>query len=313
MVKRISFFGRKEAFIPALPISSLQGLIVPLITPLKEDLSIDEIALKTLTARLMNRGVKNFFVLSNFSEGEYIVPEQKQKIMEIVSKEIGGKGLMIVGCFGSDTNQIIESVLLAQKFTNLCVVNAPIDALERELGFVDFFDSLFINTTANILLYNNPIVFKRSIPALWLDNIINWERLSGVIDSSRNPDYLDELGKYYQFTKLFEENEELAFDALRRGFSGLCCASSILLPAYYLSLINDFPGMDYARIMRMESKVSAVYKLIPHAKKLQVIKHILSLQGLILPFHSVQIESLSDKEKKVVEGIFHLKQSIIQK
>jgi len=307
-LRKFGFFRKKDSvsFSP----SSLGGLIAPLITPMNSDKSIDSFALKTLTARLMNKGVKNFFVLSQFSEYQYLSSEQKKSLLGIVSSEINGKGILIAGCFGSDTEEVVQNVLDAQKFTNICAVNVPAMCLERELEFIDFFDSIFTRTSANILLYNNPFMGKKSIPPLWLDNIINWERLIGVIDYSRNPDYLDELGKYYQLTKLFEENEELAFDALRRGFSGLSCISVMNFASYYLSLIEDFSELDYARVMRMEAKVSALNKLIPQNKKVQIVKHILAAQGLIQPHYSEFLEPLSAKEIQLIENAFRLRPAV---
>lgn len=288
------------------------GLIVPLITPLNEDKSVDEVALKVLTARLMNKGVRNFLVLGPYSEQEFLLPEQKQKVLEVVSQEVNGKGLMIVGCLASSSDEIISSVLEAQKYTKLVLVNVPLPSLERELEFIDFFDSLFTQTTANILLYNNSFVYKKSIPALWLDNIINWERLVGVIDYSRNPDYLDELGKYHHFSKLFEENEELAFDAMRRNFSGLSCLSAIAFPSYYVSMIEDFEEIDYFKMIRLEAKISTIIKMLPSSKKIQAFKYALSLQHLIQPYYSDQLENLSNKEKNLVEQAFGIKQELIQ-
>jgi len=311
-MRRMRLFGKR--FLPPvfLPNANLSGLVVPLITPLNEDKSVDELSLKTLTARLMNKGVRNFFVLGSFSEHESLDFEQKQKVLEIVSSEINGKGLMLVGCFGSTTDEIISNVSNAKAFTNICVVNVPVSALERELEFIDFFDSLFTQTASDILIYNNASVFGKSISPLWLDNIINWERLIGVIDYSRNPDYLDELGKYYQFTKLFEENEELSFDALRRGFSGLTCLSSIAFPSYFLTLIKDFNGIDFFRMIRQEAKISAIIKMLPANKKIQAFKYALSLQRIIQPYYSSNLEDLSEKEKHLVEQAFGIKREVLE-
>ncbi|MFA6268420.1 MAG: dihydrodipicolinate synthase family protein [archaeon] len=309
-MRALNFFNKKSLSVSFLPNEKPSGLIVPLITPLNSDKSIDTLALKAITARLMNKGVKNFFVFNSFSEYEYLSFEQKKEVLTVVHKEVDGKGFLIVGCFGSTNDEIITNVLEAQKYTNLCVVNVPLPALEKELDFIDFFDSLFTQTSANILLYNNSISFKKSIPALWLDNIINWERLVGVIDYSRNPEYLDELGKYYQLTKLFEENEELAFDALRRNFSGVSCLASIAFPAYYLSLINDFGEIDFSRMVRQEARISAMLKMLPQNKKIQAFKHAFSLQRLTQPYFSDALDSLTEKEVHLVEQAFGLKSEI---
>jgi len=306
-MRGVRFFGKNFLSKVSLQNEKPSGLIVPLITPLTQDNSIDELALKALTARLMNKGVRNFLVLNSYSEYEFLSPEQREKVMEIVSAEIEGKGLMLACCFDSSAEEIISKVIQAQKFTNLCVVNVPLNSLERELEFIDFFDSLFTQTSSRIILYNNSFLYKKSIPALWLDNIINWERLVGVVDYSRNPEYLDELGKYYQFTKLFEENEELVFDAMRRGFSGLACISGIAFPSYYLKLIENFGEIDFGTMVRQEARISAMMKMLPQNKKIQAFKYALSLQRLIQPYFSHQLEPLSEKEKHLVEQVFGIR------
>jgi 4-hydroxy-tetrahydrodipicolinate synthase len=308
-MRGLGFFRKKDSVSVFSP-QKLSGLIVPLITPMNADHSVDTLALKTFTARLMNKGVKNFFVLNAFSESDLISSEERKKIVQTVHGELKNKGLLIAGCFASSTEEIISKINEVKEYTNLCVVNVPSSALERELGFVDFFDSLFTQTNANILLYNNSSLYKKSIPALWLDNIINWERLVGVIDNSRSSDYLDELGKYYQFTKLFEENDELSFDALRRGFSGLSPLSSNAFPAYYLDLVTNYSELDFHKLVRNEAKISALNKLLPSQKKVQAFKYALSLSGLIQSHASLELEELTEKEKRLVEDAFGVKKPI---
>ena len=121
---------------------------------------------------------------------------------------------------------------------------------------------------------------------------------------------MDELSKYYQFTKLFEENDELSFDALKRGFSGLSPLSANTFPAYYLDLINNYSELDFHKLMRNEAKISTLNKLLPSQKKIQAFKYALSLSGIIQPFSSPSLETLTEREKKVVEDAFGLKKKI---
>ena len=61
----------------------------------------------------------------------------------------------------------------------------------------------------------------------------------------------------------------------------------------------------------MEAKVSALNKLIPHNKKVQVVKHILALQGLIQPYYSDSLEALTQKEMQLIENAFKLRPAIV--
>ena len=92
----------------------IKGLIVPLVTPLNEDLSIDFISLKTHISWLLNRGVRNFFLFSSFSEYDFISFEEKKQIINYVEREFSKKATIIVGCFGESSEQIIEQVLFAE-------------------------------------------------------------------------------------------------------------------------------------------------------------------------------------------------------
>lgn len=303
-MRKLSFFSKKSG--SALSLQKLSGLLVPLVTPLNSDFSVDEVSLKNLVARLMNKGVHGFFVFSRFSEYEKLSHSDRQKVLHTVGAELSGKGVLISGCFASAAEEIISLVNDSSRYADACVVNVPVSALTNALEFADFFELLMSKTRAKIILYNNPSLFGQSIPLERLGNFINWENLAGIIDASRNPDYFEELSKSFSATRLFEENEELAFEALRLGFSGLSCFSSVLFPSYYLQLIENFEGLDYRRLMRNEAKVSALNKLILPAKRVQAVKHVLSLQGIIQPFYFDSLEPLSDKEKYIIEEMLGL-------
>lgn len=303
-MRPLAFFGKKnkQVFSP----SRLSGLIVPLITPLNPDLSVDFVALKALTARLLNKGVRNFFVLSSFSEETMLSPQDRLGVLRAVSLEVKGRGFVLAGCFGADEEEVVFRIKEAQEFADICVINIPVVTFGNPLSFADFFDSLMKLSPKSIMVYNNPYFFGGSLQISSLDYLVNWEPFVGLIDASRDPDHLEAVSKYASLTKLFEENEELAFDALRKGFSGLSCVSSLIVPGYYLRLIEGFDELDFAHLMRHEAKVSAVCKVIPPSKRIQAIKHVLAMERLIQPFYFEQLGFLSEKEKQVIDKVFNL-------
>jgi dihydrodipicolinate synthase/N-acetylneuraminate lyase len=302
-MRRLGFFNKKSS---ALVPQKLSGLIAPLITPVNSDLSVDLFALKALTARLMNRGVRNFFVLSKFSDYNKLIHVDKQKILETVSEEVGGRGLILAGCFGPTAEDILSEIKEAEIYADFCVINLPERLIESELDFTDFFDSLMKETKTNILLYNSQGYGAQLIPEKIIDSLVNWERFIGIIDSSRDPSSLDYLAKYSQLIKIFEENEELVFDALRKGFSGVSCLSTLIFPSYYANLIENYDSIDYRTMARHEAKVSAISKMIPQNKRIASIKYVLSLQRLIQNFAFDSKDALTEKEMVFIEDAFRI-------
>ncbi len=302
-MRRLGFFSKKSA---SLAPQKLSGLIVPLITPINRDLSVDFIALKAVTARLMNRGVRNFFALSRFSDYNKLISVDKQKILQTVSDEIAGKGILIAGCFAPTAEEVISEIRDAEEYADFCVINLPPRLVESELDFADFFESLMKETKANILIYNSYGLDGGVIPDRIIDSLVNWERFIGIIDSSRDPGVVDGLSKYAQLVKLFEENEELAFDALRKGFCGLSCLSSVIFPGYYSSLIENYDSIDYRSMARHEAKVSSLGKVIPQNKRVSVVRYVLSLQRLVQNISFDNKDALTQKEMAFIEDAFRV-------
>jgi len=298
-MRRIAFFGKRE--IVSMHPSNLSGLIVPLLTPLNEDKSIDFLSLKTLTARLLNKGVKSFFLFGPCSEQEFLSSLQRQAIMDIVFKEVNGKGFLLAGCFGKNIDDVIERVLQAQKFTNYCVVSLPPSVLEDEVSFVDFFDLLFRHTTANIILYDDVRLSGSIIPVLWLEKIVTHERFTGIIEYSKDIDYINELSKFYQVTKLFEASKDMAFYCLRNGFSGIACNSSLIFPGYFLELAESKGEMDMRKYLLNDSRINEIKKSYPANKKIQALKRVLFLRGLMNNYCFDDSLNLTELEKVKIE------------
>lgn len=97
--------------------STKNSLIVPLLTPFNEDFSIDRIAFKSMIARLMNKGVKNFFVLSKFGEQEFLDVEKEREIIRFAFENIKKKENFFVGCFSQSTDEIISKIKFAEYYT----------------------------------------------------------------------------------------------------------------------------------------------------------------------------------------------------
>ncbi len=298
-MRRLGFFGKRE--IISLSFQNLSGLIVPLLTPLNEDKSIDFLSLKTLTARLLNKGVKSFFLFGPYSEQEFLSFDNRVAIMEVVFKEVNGKGFMLTGCFGKNTDEIIERVLEAQKFTNYCVVSIPKSALEDEVSFVDFFDLLFRHTSANIVLYDDVRLSGAVIPIPWIEKIVTHERFIGIIEYSKDIDYINELSKFNQVTKLFEASKDMAFYCLRNGFSGIACSSSLIFPGYFLELAQSKGEMDMRKYLLNDSKINDIKKSYPFNKKMQALKRVLFLRGIMNAYSFDDSLALTEIEKVKIE------------
>ena len=284
---------------------SVSGLIVPLLTPMDENHKLDSFALKILTARLMNKGVKNFFLLSPFAEYGSLDTSGEREVIELTNSIVGKNGNLFIGCFASSTEEIIEKVLFAQKFSDLCVVNVPLASLTNEVLFIDFFDKLFTRTKADLLILNDPAHFKRNIPIVGLERIVNWEKLIGVIDYSGNMSYYRALSDHYQSIKSFQGREELIVESFDMHCSGIVPSLANLSPGVFLGIENEFRKVGYNQMLKKQVKINSLLKdYFPKDKRIQSIKYALFIEGVVSRFCSSSLKELEEKEEEKIESFF---------
>jgi dihydrodipicolinate synthase/N-acetylneuraminate lyase len=284
---------------------SISGLIVPLITPMNDDYSLDTFSLKTHVARLMNKGVKNLFLLGSFAEQEHILLKEEKEIIKTINVLAGKRTNILIGCIAKSTEEIISKVLFAQKFSEYCVVNVPFPALTNEVLFIDFFDKLFTRTKAKIILVNDPFYFKRNIPIIGLERIINWEKLIGIIDYSSNPGYYKALLDHYQSIKVFQGKEELIVGSHGVHTSGVVPILSNLMPSIFVNIEQEFNQNRFEKMLKKQEKINSVLvNYFPASKRIQSIKYALLIEGVIQKFFSQSLKELSEKEEEKIELFF---------
>ncbi len=282
---------------------NLEGLVVSLITPMNDDYSIDFFGLKTLVARLMNKGVKNFFILGDMSEYKNIDYSYQKKIIVSVSKEITKNVNLVTGCFSDSVEEIIEKVQFAEKYSDFCVVNVPFNALTSEIDFIDFFDKLFTCTKSKIILFNDPVEFKRNIPINGLDKIAGWEKLCGVVDYSKNMVYFRNLANYYQLLKIFQGSESLVIESMKLNCSGFFSGLSNVFPELFVNLKKNFYDFGYSSMVRDEIMLVRLLEKINPEKEIPIYKKILFLEGITQEHSIAYPKEITKKELEKIEDL----------
>ncbi|MDD3159529.1 MAG: dihydrodipicolinate synthase family protein [Candidatus ainarchaeum sp.] len=282
----------------------INNLIVSLITPMNEDYTIDEIGYKALIAKLMNKGVRNFLILDNTNDlNKYDLHGEKQ-LIKFASNNIGKKGNLIIGCFSNSTDEIIEKIKHAEKFSKIVAINIPQSALTNDISFMDFFDKLFTKTKKNIIIINDPKSSGKNIPVEGLNLIANWERLIGVIDYSQDLNYFHTLSQFHQCFNIYQGYEKLATDSYSYYCSGIVSSLANLTPSYFFSLKED---IEFSNNLTIQKKQEAINNLIDSCsinnKKIQSYKYLLYKNGLIQPYYSKELPILTEEEISTLDEL----------
>ena len=89
---------------------NLIGTGVALITPFKEDFSIDFGSLDKLINHLLNSGIKYFVVMGTTAESATLSFDEQNKVLSHIKKIVNKRVPLVLGVGGNDTNQILDRI-----------------------------------------------------------------------------------------------------------------------------------------------------------------------------------------------------------
>ena len=136
-----------------------QGAGVALLTPFKEDLSIDFQGLGKLVDDLIENSTDFIVVLGTTAETATLSLGEKQEIIDFVCKRVGGKIPIVVGVGGNNTQEVTDSLKhmdLSKADAILSVV--PYYNKPTQEGIFQHFMEIGKASPLPVILYNVPVV-----------------------------------------------------------------------------------------------------------------------------------------------------------
>ena len=134
-----------------------KGVGTALITPFKQDLSVDIDALKKVVQHQLENKVDALIVLGTTGESPVINYDERRKIVTAVVEEATGKVPVIVGTGTNDTKKVVENNKQAEdlKADGLLIVN-PYYNKGTQVSLVEHYKFIAERTKLPIILYNVP-------------------------------------------------------------------------------------------------------------------------------------------------------------
>lgn len=83
----------------------LAGMIAAIVTPMREDLSVDEDSLRRYVRWLTEQDVRGLAVNVDTGEGPHLFPEERLRVLQIVAEEVAGRAVIVAGLGASFTEQ----------------------------------------------------------------------------------------------------------------------------------------------------------------------------------------------------------------
>jgi len=287
----------------------LRGIIVPLVTPLIDNNTVDKQGLENLIEHTIRGGVHGIFILGTTGEFASLSHKLRMELIELACMLVKDRIPLLVGITDTSLSESLDLAEMANECGADAVVTAPpFYYLLSQKELLNHVKNLKENTQLPLLLYNMPVYTKIAFEPETVRSASEIPGIIGIKDSSSDPGYLMKVRQLLKerndFTLLTGTEEHLSDFVLSGGHGGIPGGAN-LFPRLYVELYNASVSRDHEKIIPLQKKVmqicTTIYKSGYHESGyLKGLKCALSVTGLCSGSLAEPLATLSEKEKKSI-------------
>jgi 4-hydroxy-tetrahydrodipicolinate synthase len=217
------------------------GTGVALVTPFKDDLTVDVDALIKLVNFNINNGTDYLVINGTTAESATISIEEKEEIIAIIVKENNKRLPLVLGVGGNNTLEVVKE-LQARDFSGIDGILSvvPYYSKPTQEGFYQHYKALAEATDLPIILYNVPgRTAKNMEPATTLRLANDFENIVAVKEAGNNQQQYNTLLKDKPADFLIiSGDDDLALGVTLAGGSGVISVIGQAFPKEFSTMIH---------------------------------------------------------------------------
>lgn len=264
-----------------------KGVIVPMVTPLNNDYSIDQQGVGRLVQLIVNTGCSPF-IAGTTGEASSLSLQQKEILLKETLAQVAGKTLVYAGI---SANCLSESVEAAKRFADLgadvLVANLPSYYPLTNETMLRYCEALADASPKPLFFYNIPATTGFSIPLTVLETLSYHPNIAGLKDSERDQNRLDEALYLWRDREDFSHLTgwaAMSAYALKNGSDGIVPSTGNFVPALYQELYLAALNSEWEQteiLQQQANDLSALYQKGRNlSESLAALKVILSVKGI---------------------------------
>lgn len=240
----------------------LRGTFTALITPFREDGSLDEEGFRRLVQLQIEAGVSGIVPLGSTGEASTLEDAESDRIVEIAVDQAKGKLTIVVGSGSNSTHHAVQRTRRAKELgADYAMVVAPYYNKPSNEGHYRHYKAVAEEGGLPVIVYNIASRTARNIETPTLARIAELPGIAGVKegsgDLSQIMDVIQSIGREKEGFSVLCGDDALAFPTLALGGDGLISTAANLVPRRVADLV------DAALDGEMETARIRHYDLLP--------------------------------------------------
>ena len=242
-----------------------KGLGIALITPFKEDGSVDYEALIRLVDYQLSNGADFFCILATTGETPVLTPAEKQKIKDTIVDYVQGRVPILMGCGGYNTAAVVEE-LKNGDFRGIDGILSvcPYYNKPSQEGLYQHFKAIAGATKLPVVLYNVPGRTGVNMQAATTVRLArDCQNIVAIKEASGNLEQVDEIikNKPNDFD-VISGDDSLTFPMVSCGAVGVISVIGNALPKEFSKMIRLQMRGEYDPARKIHHRFTDLFSLL---------------------------------------------------
>ncbi len=219
---------------------SYRGVYSLLLTPFKEDKTIDYAVYERYVEWQVERGSHHLFSVCGSSEMTRLTPEERVKCATIAAKHSGSAEVIATANLEPTWHTQVEEVKRMEQtgVDGLVFITKGYGDDDRRI--VDYLSELAENTTLPIILYEFPGVKPHNMSGKAYGELIKTGRFHGIKDTTCTMAGIKDKIDYQGDSAILQANIPLLFDAYVAGARGVCATPTSCGANLFRKMYDEF-------------------------------------------------------------------------
>lgn len=261
----------------------IKGVIVPLLTPMNADETINEKELRNQVNHQIESGIHALFPLGTNGEAYILSREEKEQVLKIVVDEAKGRVPVYGGTGCVSTKETIELSLKAKEIgIDVLSIITPSFAAASQDELYEHYREVAEAVDLPIVLYNIPARTGNALTPATVEKLSKIPNIVGVKDSSGNFDnmlqYIEKT-RYRKDFAVLSGNDSLILWCLLAGGRGGIAGCANVFPSTMASIYDTFVAGDLEKAREIQDSIRSFRDCFKFGNPNTIVKTAVSLLG----------------------------------
>lgn len=290
--------------------AELKGIVVPIVTPMNEDESINTDELRRQVDRQIEAGIHGIFPFGTNGEGYILNFDEKKLVLQTVIDQVAGRVPVYAGTGCISTKETIEQCKMAMDCgADVLSVITPSFAKASQHELIVHYETVAAAVPeAPIVLYNIP---ARTGNALAPETVAELAQIDNIVGAKDSSGDWTNLSAYIELTKdmdfaVLSGNDSLILKALQAGAKGAIAGCANVYPKNMVGIYENFKKGDLEAAQKCQDAVAPLRACFKYGNPNTVVKTAVNLLGYPVgkcraPFNYLPEEGIEELKKTLAE------------